>query len=139
MVLEDVALTDGEGQPALRARRLEARYRLSSLLSRRPRIDLVRGEGLWVRMRVLDDGRFNLATLARPRPRLNDADFAIERVVADGVVRYEAVGVLPGAEAIEAAESTGAWPSRSRSSSASIGWRPASQRRSRGRSRRGAG
>lgn len=68
VTLEAIELDDREGQPAIRADRIELRYHLLGLL--RHRFDVARihvGTG-WVHARRLRDGRLNLATLVRPQP-----------------------------------------------------------------------
>lgn len=112
LVLHDVAIDDVERRPAIRARRVEVRYGLLSLLLGRPHLDDVLVEGAWLGMGQLGDGRFNLAALgapsppaasepARPAPSGPPTKFSIRHVVVDGVARYEPATDRPGLRVLE--------------------------------------
>ncbi|HEY3353953.1 MAG TPA: hypothetical protein VGQ83_11940, partial [Polyangia bacterium] len=113
VTVHDLALDDAEGRPAIRARRLAVRVAFRSLLRGPIRITVLQGDGVWVGLHLLADGRVNLETLAAARPpagrpatgRASDAPPRLVLVLAgiDAVVRFEEPRAPPVIRVAEAA------------------------------------
>jgi translocation and assembly module TamB len=98
LVLYDVEVDDVERQPVVRLAALTVRYNLFGLTHHQIDLTELKVEQAWVQVRVMRDGRLNVATIAKPSttpepppdPNAKPYSIAIGKVWADLEARYDA-------------------------------------------------
>lgn len=103
LILYDVEVDDVEHQPVVKLAALTVHYNLLGLVHRQIDLTELKAEEAWVHVRVMRDGRLNVATIAKPSttpeppPDPNARPYAIElgKVWADIEAHYDAPRAEP--------------------------------------------
>ena len=98
LVLYDVELDDVEHQPVVKLAALTVHYNLLGLAHHQIDLTELKAEEAWVHVRVMRDGRLNVATIAKPSttpepppdPNARPYSIAIGKVWADLEAHYDA-------------------------------------------------